>query len=211
MSRQNDTGGPAGREIEWHAGDMPYSPVFGDHFYSRSDGRAECRHVFLGGNDLPDRWRDCHEFHGRGAWVRDRPEFLRNLAALAGSPGVRTVICCSSVLKNSRCMATRSRGRFPPGRNSPNSVERLTEHWPEGPPGSVRIDFDDSVALELHRRRCAGAAFALGGSGRCLVPRRVRTGPQSRHVVKGAHGTGFRAHGARRQLRHLLGGRLGPP
>ena len=42
--------------LEWIDGDMPYSPEFGDHFYCREDGRAECGHVFLAGNGLPGRW-----------------------------------------------------------------------------------------------------------------------------------------------------------
>jgi tRNA U34 5-methylaminomethyl-2-thiouridine-forming methyltransferase MnmC len=42
--------------LEWIDGDMPYSPEFGDHFYCREDGRAECGHVFLAGNGLPERW-----------------------------------------------------------------------------------------------------------------------------------------------------------
>ncbi len=41
---------------------MPYSPLFGDHFYSRADGRQECAHVFIGGNKLPDRWPEATEF-----------------------------------------------------------------------------------------------------------------------------------------------------
>lgn len=43
-------------DLTWSEGDMPYSRRFGDHFYSHSDGRSECRHVFLSGNGLPDRW-----------------------------------------------------------------------------------------------------------------------------------------------------------
>jgi len=35
---------------------MPYSPQFGDHFYSRGDGRRECAHVFIGGNRLEARF-----------------------------------------------------------------------------------------------------------------------------------------------------------
>lgn len=44
-------------ELVWHDGDMPYSPRFGDHYYTREGGRAEVHHVFLGGNGLPHRWR----------------------------------------------------------------------------------------------------------------------------------------------------------
>lgn len=48
--------------LEWIDGDMPYSPEFGDHFYCREDGRAECGHVFLAGNGLPERWAAGGDF-----------------------------------------------------------------------------------------------------------------------------------------------------
>ncbi|GAB4351261.1 MAG: tRNA (5-methylaminomethyl-2-thiouridine)(34)-methyltransferase MnmD [Oricola sp.] len=49
-------------ELSWLDGDMPYSQRFGDHFYSRADGRAECGHVFMGGNGLPERWNAPAKF-----------------------------------------------------------------------------------------------------------------------------------------------------
>ncbi|MDQ0561751.1 tRNA U34 5-methylaminomethyl-2-thiouridine-forming methyltransferase MnmC [Rhizobium mesoamericanum] len=52
----------AHQPLEWRDGDMPYSPAFGDHFYCQTDGRLECGHVFLAGNDLPQRWRDQGDF-----------------------------------------------------------------------------------------------------------------------------------------------------
>ncbi len=42
--------------LVWQDGDMPYSVEFGDFFYSRADGRAECAHVFIAGNDLVRRF-----------------------------------------------------------------------------------------------------------------------------------------------------------
>ncbi len=48
--------------LEWLDGDMPYSTAFGDHFYCREDGRAECAYVFLDGNGLPGRWAEGGEF-----------------------------------------------------------------------------------------------------------------------------------------------------
>lgn len=39
-----------------------YSDRFGDYYFSRHDGRAECAHVFLGGNNLPSRWFDRNDF-----------------------------------------------------------------------------------------------------------------------------------------------------
>jgi tRNA U34 5-methylaminomethyl-2-thiouridine-forming methyltransferase MnmC len=49
-------------DVTWLDGDMPYSQQFGDHFYSRADGRAECHHVFMGGNGLPERWNGAADF-----------------------------------------------------------------------------------------------------------------------------------------------------
>ena len=44
-------------EIEWQDG-VPVATRFGDPYYSLQDGLAEARHVFLDGNDLPERLRD---------------------------------------------------------------------------------------------------------------------------------------------------------
>lgn len=45
-------------ELDWHTGvygDVPISRQFGDVYFSRADGLAETQHVFLNGNDLPQR------------------------------------------------------------------------------------------------------------------------------------------------------------
>ncbi len=42
--------------------DLLFSPRFGDHYFSRHDGRAECAHVFVGGNDLPEKWQGRESF-----------------------------------------------------------------------------------------------------------------------------------------------------
>ena len=39
-------------------GEVPVSRRYRDPYYSRENGLAEARHVFLGGNRLPERWRD---------------------------------------------------------------------------------------------------------------------------------------------------------
>jgi tRNA U34 5-methylaminomethyl-2-thiouridine-forming methyltransferase MnmC len=44
-------------DLEWKGG-VPVSRRFDDPFYSLEDGLAEARHVFLGGNGLPARFRD---------------------------------------------------------------------------------------------------------------------------------------------------------
>lgn len=45
-------------ELEWRSGDVPVSTRFDDPYFSLENGLAETRHVFLAGNDLPDRFRD---------------------------------------------------------------------------------------------------------------------------------------------------------
>ena len=48
-------------DLRWEDG-VPVSAEFDDPYYSRADGLAETRHVFLGGNDLPARWADSARF-----------------------------------------------------------------------------------------------------------------------------------------------------
>ena len=50
-------------ELDWDETGQPRSVRFGDQFYSREDGRAECAHVFIAGNGLPARWRGVAHFH----------------------------------------------------------------------------------------------------------------------------------------------------
>lgn len=45
-------------ELVWRDGDVPVSTRFDDPYFSLDNGLAETRHVFLGGNDLPARFRD---------------------------------------------------------------------------------------------------------------------------------------------------------
>lgn len=45
-------------ELTWGEGGIPVSTRFGDPYFSRNDGLAETRHVFLAGNGLPGRFHD---------------------------------------------------------------------------------------------------------------------------------------------------------
>jgi len=44
--------------LDWRNGLVPVSARFDDPYFSLENGLAETRHVFLGGNDLPARFRD---------------------------------------------------------------------------------------------------------------------------------------------------------
>lgn len=47
-----------GEAVDWRDGIVPVSLRFDDPYFSIADGLAETRHVFLGGNGLPERLRD---------------------------------------------------------------------------------------------------------------------------------------------------------
>lgn len=47
----------AQKHLDWREGNTPISLRFDDPYYSLLDGLAESRHVFLAGNDLPQRLR----------------------------------------------------------------------------------------------------------------------------------------------------------
>lgn len=48
-------------EIDWRDGTLPVSTRFDDPYFSIHNGIEETRHVFLAGNDLPERF--CQGFH----------------------------------------------------------------------------------------------------------------------------------------------------
>jgi tRNA U34 5-methylaminomethyl-2-thiouridine-forming methyltransferase MnmC len=50
-------------DLDWDDTGQPRSRQFGDQFYSREDGRAECAHVFIVGNGLPGKWQGREQFH----------------------------------------------------------------------------------------------------------------------------------------------------
>ena len=50
-------------QLTWDESDTPYSRRFEDLYFSREDGRAETRAVFLAGNGLPQAWQNTRHYH----------------------------------------------------------------------------------------------------------------------------------------------------
>ncbi|HEU4622199.1 MAG TPA: FAD-dependent 5-carboxymethylaminomethyl-2-thiouridine(34) oxidoreductase MnmC [Burkholderiaceae bacterium] len=48
--------------IEYRADGVPMAPAFGDVYHSAAGGFDQARHVFLAGNQLPERWRGRSRF-----------------------------------------------------------------------------------------------------------------------------------------------------
>lgn len=54
---------PPDAKLRWESNALPVSTRFEDPYYSRQDGLAESRHVFLNGNDLETRFQRAEAFH----------------------------------------------------------------------------------------------------------------------------------------------------
>ena len=55
-----DSGKLTPAEIEWQEG-SPVSVTFEDIYFNRAGGNEETEHVFINGNDLPQRWSSLDE------------------------------------------------------------------------------------------------------------------------------------------------------
>ena len=133
--------------LEWIDGDMPYSPDFGDHFYCREDGRAECGHVFLAGNGLPDRWSGGGDFvigelgFGTGlnfcetwrVWKERTPSGSFHFISFELHPMRRDSIA-------------RALARWP---EIDAEREALVGQWPDAPDGVVTLDLAEDVRLTV--------------------------------------------------------------
>lgn len=131
---------------------MPYSEEFDDFFYSRADGRAECRHVFLAGNGLPDR------FAGRSRFV------ISELGFGTGLNFVETWSAWEAVAPLDAELAFHSFEASPMARidilralsawpELAGQTMALAAAWPEQPRGDVKLTFADgkrTVRLAVH-------------------------------------------------------------
>lgn len=50
---------PTPADLEWREDASPVSRAYGDVYFSKSDGQAETRHVFIDGNALTERFQHC--------------------------------------------------------------------------------------------------------------------------------------------------------
>ena len=107
-------------EIGWRDG-TPVAARFDDPYFSLADGVAETRHVFLGGNGLPDRFRDG--FHIAETGFGTGLNALVTAAAWGG-PG-RLRFTSFEAFPMGRADMARALGAFPELEAAP-----LLEQWP---------------------------------------------------------------------------------
>ncbi len=143
----NDKDKITGNRLEWHD-DMPYSTAFGDHFYSKADGRAECGHVFLGGNGLPQRWTEGRSFTIAELGFGTGLNFLETVRVWrqAASGGRLTFVS----FEQFPLAAAEMRRALAVWPELAPITERLCADWPAHQSGTVHLDFDGDVALTVH-------------------------------------------------------------
>ncbi len=79
--------------VRWESGETPVSEQFDDPYYSRGDGQAESRYVFIEGNDLPSRWEGKSSFTVAELGFGTGLNFLETVAAwLATEPEKRPAL-----------------------------------------------------------------------------------------------------------------------
>jgi len=150
--------------LSWHAGDMPYSEEFGDFYYSKADGRAECRHVFLAANGLPQRFADKHRFVIAELGFGTGLNFIETWSAWEGKAPAGSQLEFHSFELRLLCRDDIRRALAAWPDLSEKSGE-LTTRWPEQPAGDVQIDFacqDKTLRLHIH---CGLALEKLTAAG----------------------------------------------
>ena len=130
--------GAASPQLVWAEDGSPRSGRFGDVYFSKDDGLAETRAVFLDGCGLPQAWTDRADFtvaelgFGTGLnivalldlWRRARPENGRlHVFSIEGFPLIRDE-------------AARALSAWP---ELAETAEALLAVWPEGTPGFHRL------------------------------------------------------------------------
>ncbi|WP_148253364.1 bifunctional tRNA (5-methylaminomethyl-2-thiouridine)(34)-methyltransferase MnmD/FAD-dependent 5-carboxymethylaminomethyl-2-thiouridine(34) oxidoreductase MnmC [Aidingimonas lacisalsi] len=132
--------------------EAPHSTVFDDVYFSRHDGRAEAEHVFLHGNDLPQRF---------AAWTRSRPFTIAETGFGTGLNMLCAWTCFERHAPARARLHLVSTERYPLRREDlaraltawPDiaaKAKRLTDQWPDPVAGVHRLWLDDRVILDLH-------------------------------------------------------------
>ncbi len=85
--------------LQWRD-DEPFSAEFGDVYFSRHQGLAESRAVFLAGNELQQRWRHAHHFTVAETGFGTGLNFLAAVEAWLGTAPARGVLDYISVEKH---------------------------------------------------------------------------------------------------------------
>ncbi|WP_404376920.1 bifunctional tRNA (5-methylaminomethyl-2-thiouridine)(34)-methyltransferase MnmD/FAD-dependent 5-carboxymethylaminomethyl-2-thiouridine(34) oxidoreductase MnmC [Vreelandella aquamarina] len=130
----------------------PHSDAFDDVYFSREDGRAETEHVFLGANQLPERF---------AAWREARAFVIGETGFGTGLNMLCAWACFEQHAHEGARLHLLSTEKFPLGREAlaralsawPSLAgysQVLCELWPEAVSGVHRLHLSERVTLDLH-------------------------------------------------------------
>jgi tRNA U34 5-methylaminomethyl-2-thiouridine-forming methyltransferase MnmC len=138
----------ASQPLEWRDGDMPYSQVFGDHFYCQTDGRLECGHVFMDGNGLPARWQGRDNFLIGELGFGTGLNFCETWRQwkLHRTAGTKLHFMSFELYPMRATDIDRALSHWPE-----IDIERqaLVTSWPAEPSGAVTLDLDEQTRLSV--------------------------------------------------------------
>jgi tRNA 5-methylaminomethyl-2-thiouridine biosynthesis bifunctional protein len=166
-------------QLTLDANGTPMSMAYGDVYHSAAGGQAQARHVFLAGNQLPERWRKREHFcvveTGFGLGLN----FLTTWQAWQGDPQACTTLHFVSFEKHPFTAADLRRAHAGWPEFAPLSAELLSV-WPAAVAGEHRLELaggrivlrlvfgDASEALP--RTAATADAFYLDGFSPALNP-----------------------------------------
>jgi tRNA 5-methylaminomethyl-2-thiouridine biosynthesis bifunctional protein len=129
--------------LSWRDG-VPFSEDYGDVYASRDGALGQARHVFLGGNDLPARWRGRGQFvileTGFGLGIN----FLATLQAWRCDPARPRRLHVVSIELHP--VGADALAQAAPAELQPLARD-LVACWPPPLPGLHRIEFDAGAVL----------------------------------------------------------------
>ena len=154
------------------ANGTPWSPEYGDIYHSADSGPGQARHVFLGGNGLPQRWAHTRVFTVLETGFGLGLNFLATWQAWRDDPARPQRLHFVSIEKHpfTREGLAELHVRYP---ELSEFAGRLQSVWPLALPGAHRLEFEDGgvtltlvfgdVSDALRRLRCAADAIYLDG------------------------------------------------
>jgi tRNA U34 5-methylaminomethyl-2-thiouridine-forming methyltransferase MnmC len=127
----------------------PISEIFDDPFFSRKNGAAEKKHVYLDGNDLPQAWAGRNEFVIGETGFGTALIFIETLALwrATAKPGAHLHYITFEAYPLSRNAIAECLTAWPErAALAAELVNELPESWPKS--GPVRVELGD-VTLEV--------------------------------------------------------------
>jgi tRNA 5-methylaminomethyl-2-thiouridine biosynthesis bifunctional protein len=133
----------ASPRLVWAEDGSPRSGRFGDVYFSKDDGLAETRAVFLDGCGLPDAWADRADFtvaelgFGTGLNIVALLDLWRRTRPVGQKDGPRLNVFSIEGFPLTRDEAARALSAWPELAETANAVLAA---WPDGTPGFHRLD-----------------------------------------------------------------------